>query len=94
MAIMNPSREIISKMKPAPTDGEAYLLDFLERSLDDSWEIYFQSSLNGAFPDVILMHPNHGALIIEVKDWHLSLYSEDPENHKIGFVILQIKVIS
>lgn len=82
MAIMNPSREIISKMKPAPTDGEAYLLDFLERNLDDSWEIYFQSSLNGAFPDVILMHPNHGALIIEVKDWHLSLYSEDPENHK------------
>lgn len=74
---MYPERKLIDKMKPQPTEGEAYLLDFLEKILDDSWNVYFQASLDGAFPDIILVRPRHGALIIEVKDWDLSLYSEE-----------------
>ena len=77
MANMYPERRLINKMWPSPTPGEAFLLDFLEKSLDNSWDVYFQSSLDGSFPDIVLVRPRHGALIIEVKDWDLSIYSED-----------------
>ena len=42
MAVLSPSMEVIKRQKVQPTEGEWALLYFL-LTLDDSYEIYFQS---------------------------------------------------
>lgn len=71
MAIFYPSIEKINKFKVQPTEGERTLLNFLESTLDDSFEVYFNPFLNGDRPDVLIMRKNYGVMIIEVKDWNL-----------------------
>ena len=51
------------------------LLQTLVQNLDDSFEIYFQPFFNGDQPDIIVVRPKYGILIIEVKDWSLDSYS-------------------
>ena len=88
MAIFYPSIEIIKRFKVPPTDGEWTLLDFLEKTLDDSYEVYFNPYLNGDRPDVIIMREGNGVLIIEVKDWNLNNFHLDGK--KSGFILLII----
>ena len=71
MAIFHPTIEKINQFKVQPTDGERTLLGFLERTLDDSFEVYFNPFLNGDRPDVIIMREGNGVMVIEVKDWNL-----------------------
>lgn len=71
MPTFYPSLETIAKFKVPPTEGERTLLDFLDRVLDDSYEVYFTPYLNGDRPDVIIMRKGFGVMIIEVKDWNL-----------------------
>lgn len=81
MAVFIPPIEKILQFKVKPTQGELYLLQFLEKTLDDSFEIYFNPYMNGDRPDVVIMRKNYGVLIIEVKDWDLSLYELDDKKH-------------
>lgn len=81
MAQFIPSLEIISKFRVQPTEGECSLLRFLERSLDDTFEVYFNPLLNGDRPDVVIMRRGGGVLIIEVKDWDLAAYELDEKKH-------------
>ncbi len=71
MAIFYPTIEKINQFKVQPTNGERTLLNFLERTLDDSFEVYFNPLLNGDHPDVIIMRKDYGVMVIEVKDWNL-----------------------
>lgn len=75
MAKLYPSMDIINKRKPAPTEGEKALINFLYLNYDDSFEIFYQPFLNGDLPDVIVMHKGGGVMIFEVKDWDLSNYT-------------------
>ena len=70
-------------MKVPPTEGELSLLRFLESSLDDSFEVYFNPYMNGDRPDVVIVRKRHGVLIIEVKDWDLDAYRLDERKHWI-----------
>lgn len=81
MAQFIPSLEEISKFRVQPTEGECYLLRFLECSLDDTFEVYFNPFLNGDRPDVVIMRRGGGVLIIEVKDWDLDAYRLDEKKH-------------
>ena len=83
MGKLYPSYEIIEQQKVPPTPGEKKLLDFLVQNLDDNFEIFYQSFLNGDQPDIIVMNKNAGILIIEVKDWNLDSYSLDGKNNWI-----------
>lgn len=74
MAIFYPTIKIINQFKVQPTEGERTLLNFLERTLDDSFEVYFTPFLNGDRPDVLIMRKGYGVMIIEVKDWNLDNY--------------------
>lgn len=74
MAIFYPTIDKINQFKVQPTDGERTLLNFLERTLDNSFEVYFNPFLNGDRPDVIIMRKNYGVMVIEVKDWNLENY--------------------
>lgn len=78
MAQLIPPLDQIRQFKrPEPEDGELHLLDFLDRTLGDDYEVYFQPFLNGDRPDVVIMRRGSGVLLIEVKDWDLSRYSVD-----------------
>lgn len=81
MAQFIPSIEKIKQFRVQPTEGEWRLLHFLESALDDSFEVYFNPFLNGDRPDVVIMRKGGGVMIIEVKDWDLSLYTVDDRKH-------------
>nr|WP_314246223.1 NERD domain-containing protein [Capnocytophaga leadbetteri] len=77
MAVFIPSIEDVRKLKVHPEEGELYLLEFLSKALDDSFEVYFNPYLNGDRPDIIIMKKELGVMIIEVKDWNLKNYELD-----------------
>ena len=81
MAQFYPLIDKIQQFRIHPTEGEWYLLCFLERTLDDSFEVYFNPFLNGDRPDIVIMRKSGGVLIIEVKDWDLDLYWLDEKKH-------------
>jgi hypothetical protein len=63
MAIIYPDNPITK------TAGERHLLEVLQKSLSDAWNIYYEPTLDHFHPDIILYSPYYGVLIIEVKDW-------------------------
>ena len=69
-----PSLEEIERLRVPLELGERHLLDFLLGYLGDNYEIYVQPFLNGDRPDILVVRPDAGVLVIEVKDWHLRHY--------------------
>ncbi|WP_160286924.1 nuclease-related domain-containing DEAD/DEAH box helicase [Pseudomonas knackmussii] len=80
MAILIPNLEKAKTAKQKPTEGEIFLLEFLATHFDDQVEVYFQPCFNGDRPDIVVISPKSGVIIIEVKDWNLDLYSVDKKN--------------
>ncbi|WP_449468122.1 UvrD-helicase domain-containing protein [Stenotrophomonas humi] len=80
MAILIPNLESAKAAKQKPTEGEIFLLEFLSTHFDEHVEVYFQPCFNGDRPDIVIMSPKAGVIIIEVKDWNLDLYSVDEKN--------------
>lgn len=74
MALCFPSLEEIERLRVPLELGERYLLDFLLGYLSDNYEIYVQPFLNGDRPDIVIVRPDAGVLVIEVKDWNLRHY--------------------
>ena len=79
MAIFYPPLEEIKKFRKKPEEGELHLLQFLTY-LDDEYEVFFNSFLNGDRPDVVIMKRDGGVMIIEVKDINLANYYLDEKN--------------
>lgn len=77
MAIIIPPLDVIYLQKVKPQKGEIHLLNFLTKILDNSFEVYFNPFLNGDRPDIVIMRKGFGVMIIEVKDYDLSLYKLD-----------------
>ncbi|MGO4673320.1 UvrD-helicase domain-containing protein [Bosea sp. 2YAB26] len=69
------------------TAGERRVLDFFNHELPDGWEIYIQPHLNGLRPDFVLINPNGGIGVFEVKDWDLGAMryftKNEPEGHTL-----------
>lgn len=89
-----PSWDQIEQFKQPLTEGEQYLLKFLDGHLKkdtlfqgsdltnyDGWLIFVQPYLNGSRPDIIIFHPKVGVQIFEVKDWNLANYSFKPQGY-------------
>jgi hypothetical protein len=66
-----PSRTELDSLRTPLTAGELRVLEFFDRYLPEGWEIYVQPHLNGLRPDFVLLHPQIGIAVFEVKDWHL-----------------------
>ena len=81
MANFFPSLEIIDQLTVKPTEGESFLLNKLAQELDDTFDVYFNPYLDGDRPDFLILKKGHGAIIIEVKDWDMSIYFIDKNNH-------------
>lgn len=81
MANFFPSLELIDQLTVKPTEGESFLLNKLAQELDDTFDVYFNPYLDGDRPDFLILKKGHGAIIIEVKDWDMSNYFIDKNNH-------------
>ncbi len=68
---ISPARSELSRLRTPLERGEKQVLDLLDQALDEEWEIYIQPYLNGCRPDFIILNPNVGIGVIEVKDWDL-----------------------
>lgn len=80
MAVLYPEWQVINCLRVKPEEGEIHLLKELEEKLDDNYEIFFNSFLDGDRPDIVILKKGAGAFIVEVKDWNLSNFSVDANN--------------
>lgn len=69
--IIHPPLEAHSQLRQKLTPGEQAVFDLFHRTLPPKWEIYIQPHLNGLRPDFVLLNPNVGIAVYEVKDWNL-----------------------
>ena len=69
--VISPSSDELAGLRQPLTPGERKVLELFDAELDPSWEIYIQPHLNGLRPDFVLLNPNVGVAVFEVKDWDL-----------------------
>lgn len=69
--VVSPPLDELHKLRQPMTEGERRVLNFFLKTLPPSWEIYVQPHLNGLRPDFVLLHPERGIAVYEVKDWNL-----------------------
>lgn len=69
--VISPPRSELDKLRQPLTPGEKKVFQFFDEHLDLAWEIYIQPHLNGLRPDFVLLNPNVGIAVFEVKDWNL-----------------------
>lgn len=82
--IISPSRSDLASLRQPLTPGEWEVIDFFDERLPLGWEIYVQPHLNGLRPDIVLLHPNVGIAVFEIKDWNLdamSYYAQGQGSH-------------
>lgn len=68
---VSPPIDQFDKLRQPLTDGERIVFDLFNAHLPIGWEIYLQPHLNGLRPDFVLLHPQVGIAVFEVKDWNL-----------------------
>ena len=70
--LVSPSIGQLNRLRQPLTSGERMVFDLFNSSLSLEWEIYIQPHLNGLRPDFVLLNPNVGIAVFEVKDWNLN----------------------
>jgi hypothetical protein len=68
---ISPPRSELNTLRQPLETGEWRILEFFDAHLPDRWEIYVQPHLNGLRPDFVLLHPEVGIAVFEVKEWNL-----------------------
>lgn len=69
--VVDPPLEDLESLRQPLTSGERRVLEWFLEILPPRWEIYIQPHLNGLRPDFVLLHPQCGIAVYEVKDWNL-----------------------
>jgi hypothetical protein len=79
---VSPPRAELARLRTPLNESERRVFDFFDARLAPEWEIYVQPHLNGLRPDFVLLNPNVGIAVFEVKGWDLSsgLYSVQPRS--------------
>ena len=70
--LIEPPKEQWDALRTPLTAGERAVAELFDSKLSIEWEIYIQPHLNGLRPDFVLLNPNAGMAVFEVKDWDLS----------------------
>lgn len=68
---ISPPRAELNLLRQPLEEGEWRVLDFFDTHLPEQWEIYIQPHLNGLRPDFVLLNPEVGIAVFEVKNWNL-----------------------
>ena len=83
MAIMIPPS---LPSRPKPTQGEEILYKTLELKLADNFWVWYEPVISGKYPDFVILSPNLGLLILEVKGWRLNnIIQANPDYFKINY---------
>ena len=69
---VSPPADQFPQLRRPPTPGQLEVFRIFDEFLPAEWEIYFRPHLNGMRPDFILLHPEIGIAVFEVKDWDAS----------------------
>lgn len=69
--VISPPKSEHHKLRQPLQKGERLVFEFFDRLLPKDWEIYLQPHLNGLRPDFVLLHPQVGIAVFEIKDWDL-----------------------
>lgn len=67
--VVDPPLSELNHLRQPLTPGEREVLNWFMDILPSGWEIYIQPHLNGLRPDFVLLHPENGIAVYEVKDW-------------------------
>lgn len=84
MRIIEPPLLELANLRTPLNDGERKVLDYFMARLPENWEIYIQPHLNGLRPDFVLLNPNVGIAIFEVKDWSFKTLRHYADNVKVN----------
>jgi superfamily I DNA and RNA helicase len=66
MAIMIPP-----SLPKKASEGEKRLYNILKNKLSDNFYVWYEPRIDGRYPDFIILSPDFGLLVIEVKGWYL-----------------------
>lgn len=69
--VVHPPVDQFDQLRRPMQPGERLVFEFFDRHLYPDWEIYVEPHLNGLRPDFVLLHPQVGIAVYEVKDWRL-----------------------
>jgi hypothetical protein len=69
--VISPPVGEFAELRTPLTPGEWAVFEMFNRALPKAWEIYVHPHLNGLRPDFVLLNPNVGIAVFEVKDWNL-----------------------
>ena len=69
--VIHPSLAEHGRLGQELTPGERKVLDLFDEHLPIGWEIYIHPHLNGLRPDFVLLNPQGGIAVFEVRDWDL-----------------------
>jgi Nuclease-related domain/UvrD-like helicase C-terminal domain/AAA domain len=77
------------------SSGERRLAERLEQKLDDDYLLWHNVPVGPkqSHPDFVVMHPRHGILILETKDWQLETIKQATRQHWDILVHGQLKVV-
>lgn len=81
---LQPARNKLSDIEPSLSKDELALIDFLDESLPDDWEIYARPYMNGDWPSVAILKPDVGVMIYDVLRWESGEFIKDPEEIEIN----------
>lgn len=65
---------------PNITKGEKKIFEYLKENLKDDYLVYYNISIDGLYPDFIILGADLGFFVLEVKDWdfkHIKLIKKD-----------------
>lgn len=82
--VIYPPVAVHSRLRQELTVGESKVLKLFDQQLPPEWEIYVQPHLNGLRPDFVLLNPNSGIAVFEVKDWNLNAMRYFTKNDQWG----------
>ena len=76
-----------AQLRQPLTAGEEKVFQLFDKKLPTSWEIYIQPHLNGLRPDFVLINPNGGIAVFEVKDWDLGAMRYFTKKDQWGYAL-------
>lgn len=68
--IIHPPSTELQNLRQPLTAGEMAVLRCFQQELPSKWEIYIQPHMNGLRPDFVLLNPDVGIGVFEIKDWN------------------------
>lgn len=81
---VSPPKSDLHKLRQPLTEGELWVFNFFDEYLAPEWEIYLQPHLNGLKPDIVLLNPEVGIAVFEIKDWDLNAIKYRVEKQIVG----------